>query len=203
MKARILLMAGAIMTVTGVAALAHGGATGVVKERMEAMGAMKDAVKSLTEIMRGDVPYKADQVKRHAATIKSHAGDAMIRLFPKGSNKKPSEARSKIWTDWDAFEDQAKRLETLAKGLEQAAASGLGGDDGPSDDSMGVSDMMGLGGQDATSGETMMGGNGMMGSPAAIPDQEMLASMPADGVFEMLTDACTSCHTQYRLEKKS
>lgn len=31
---------------------------------------------------------------------------------------------------------------------------------------------------------------------------EQLAAMPADGVFNMVAQTCSSCHTKFRLEKK-
>jgi hypothetical protein len=56
--------------------------------------------------------------------------------------------------------------------------------------------MMGTGGSDM-----MGGGNHMMGDNAEMPDAAMLASMPADRVFTMMTDNCSACHTKYRQEK--
>lgn len=56
-------------------ALAHGGASGVVKERMEAMG---DAMKELSAIMRGQRDYDAESVRALASTIESHGGDALV-----------------------------------------------------------------------------------------------------------------------------
>lgn len=196
MKTRTILVAGVMAAVAGATALAHGGATGVIKERMDAMGTMKKAVKSLTTVMRGEASYDAELVKKNAATIKSHAGKALLKLFPEGSHKEPSEAKPEIWSDWERFKAEAQRLETIAAGLEMAADNGLMSDVGHSGDGMGMSEMMGMG---DTSGQYMMGSGGMM-STSGIPDQEMLASMPADGVFKMLTDTCSSCHTKFRRE---
>ncbi len=41
---------------SGAAVLAHSGATGIVKERMEGMMAMGDAVEAVTPMMRGEGP---------------------------------------------------------------------------------------------------------------------------------------------------
>ena len=55
--------------------------------------------------------------------------------------------------------------------------------------------MMGSGG--------MMGGQGMMGNGmiAALRPEE-LAEMPAGGVFMMMGQTCSACHTKFRTESK-
>ena len=124
----------------------------------------------------------------------------MTGLFPKGSKHGPSEAREEIWTNWEEFKSLSNRLELLAAGLSDAADNGLMVDVAKS--GTGSSNMMGQ----STMGGSMMGGSmmgsSMMAEGGHIPDPEMLASMPADGVFNMLTQTCSACHTKYRLEKK-
>lgn len=201
MKAKTLFVAGALSITAIAAALAHGGATGIVKERMDAMGAMSDVMKALTPMMRGEIEYDADAVRKGAAQIGDHAGATMTKLFPEGSGGEPSEARDEIWERWDEFQEVAERLELLASGLEQAAGNGLmmsAGSDSATSSMMGTD----------KSGTAMMGGNGMMGSGMMMgagdpmPPAEALAAMPADGVFNMVAQTCSSCHTKFRLEKK-
>lgn len=194
MRTRAILIAGAMTVATGGLALAHGGATGIVKERMDAMTDMKNAVKTLTAIMRGETAYNAKTVKREAAVIRSHAGESMTRLFPADGDNESSEAKPEIWSEWNEFTTLAERLEMLATGLEAAAENGLMNDGAPGG-GHGMSGMMGTG----MSG--MMGGDSMMGGEAGVPDAGMVASMPADGVFTMVTDTCSACHTRYRQEK--
>jgi cytochrome c556 len=195
MKIQAILIAGAIAVATGGLAFAHGAATGIVKERMDAMTEMKDAVKTLTAIMRGETAYDAGTVKKEADTIRSHAGEAMTKLFPADGDNMSSEAKPEIWSDWDGFSALAERLETLAVGLEAAADNGLmTGEAGG--ERHGMTGMMGTGGSDM-----MGGGNHMMGDNAEMPDAAMLASMPVDRVFTMMTDSCSACHTRYRQEK--
>lgn len=194
MRTRAILIAGAMTIATGGLAFAHGGATGIVKERMDAMTDMKNAVKTLTAIMRGETAYDAGTVKKEAAVIRSHAGEAMTKLFPADGDNTNSEAKPEVWSNWDSFTALAERLKTLATGLEAAAENGLMSEGAPGE-GHGMSDMMGTG----MSG--MMGGNSMMGGETGMPDANMLASMPADGVFTMMTDTCSACHTKYRQEK--
>lgn len=198
---KIELTIGAVfsLAITG-AALAHGGATGVVKERMDGMMAMGNAVKSLSSMMRGDVDYDADVVKTNAQTIQQHAGETLTKLFPEGTDGAPSEAKPEIWSDWSEFEILAKQLETYAVALEAAAPNGLmmqGQNNGGMMDS---SDMMsGSGMMDSSD---MMGSTGGMMGGSQMMDPEELANMPADGVFNMLAQTCASCHGKFRVEKK-
>ncbi|MEX3007257.1 cytochrome c [Hoeflea sp. TYP-13] len=213
MKRHIFLVTAAAITAISAAALAHTGATGIVKERMDAMSVMSKAVKSISQMMMGEKTYDATEVKQGAALIKSHSGEAMTKLFPEGSMQKASVAKLEIWADWDEFKALADQLSVLADGLEAAA------DNGPMMTSGGMSagsmmgteganmmggNMMGSGGANMMGGGSsgMMGG-GMMGAGAKMMlEPDMLAQMPADGVFNMLTQTCSSCHTKFRLEKK-
>jgi cytochrome c556 len=184
-----------MLAVGGAAAMAHSGATGIVKQRMDAMGVMGDTVKALSEMMRGDRAYDAGKVRDGAARIRTHAGEALYKLFPENSTSGPSEAKKEIWSSWEEFVALSDRLETLAAGLEGAADNGLMmGGNAPALD---MSSMMG------TSG--LMGTSGSMGvAPMhddALPSPQDLAQMPADGVFNMVADTCSSCHTRFRQEK--
>ncbi|MEH6579837.1 MAG: cytochrome c [Amphritea sp.] len=196
-----------LVTVAAPLAVAHGGASGVVKERMDLMDSMKDAMKSLKAIFKGDVAYDPEAVRQAALVIRDSAGEKMTSLFPQGSLHKPSEAKSEIWQEWDRFDLLAKRLQVISQGLHDAAdnqsAVGQGhmgeGSMMGTDSMMGSSSMMGgqMMGNSAAGSESMMGGmSEMMDSP------EHYAQMPADRVFKMLTDNCSSCHTRYRLEDK-
>lgn len=160
-RTNIVAGAAAILLVSGgVAAFAHSGATGIYKERMDAMMAMGKVVKSLSEMMRGDVAYDASAVKDGAQIIKSHAGQAMAALFPEGTTEPPSEATDRIWSDWETFEALANQLETYAAGLAAAAENGLA----MSRDAQGS--MMDNGSSMMTGNRNGMmgGGSGMMGT---------------------------------------
>lgn len=155
-------------------AFAHGDATGIVKERMDAMDSMGKAVKALSEMFRGGTPFDAAEVSRQAAAIAVHGGEAMTRLFPEHSISGPSEARPEIWTDWDRFSALAGQLSDFAGALAKAA-------DNPRPQ----------GG--------MMGGQGMMGQSGPTP--EMLAAMPPDAAFMHLVETCSACHQDFRKAK--
>ena len=171
------------------AVYAHSGATGIVKERMDGMAAMGKAVKAVTPIMRGQVAYDAEQVTSFAEAVREHSGEAMTALFPEGSGGMPSKAKPSIWSEWEEFEALANQLETLSEGLALAADNGLMANASSSN----AGSMMGTG--------SMMGGQAMMGG-SLMTDMglEELSEMPADGVFTMISQTCSACHTKFRAE---
>lgn len=192
MKNEKLLLGAVVASVLVVASqsvFAHGGATGVVKERMDGMGVMKDAMKVLTPMMRGQVDYDAAIVRERAEDISNHAGEALTKLFPEGSLEAPSEAKPEIWQDWREFSALADQLRVMADGLVEASENGLmmGGE------TSAASGMMGGQSGSMTSG-------GMMGTGASGGMMD-LSQMPADGVFTMMGQVCSACHTRFRIEK--
>ena len=68
MNAKIWMTA-LVASSVGLAALAHSGATGVMKERMDAMGEMGDEMKRLAPMMRGQTAYDPDVVRSAADTM--------------------------------------------------------------------------------------------------------------------------------------
>lgn len=214
MKKQRFMVAAAIVATLSAAAYAHTGATGIVRERMDAMEVMSKAVESIAKMMMGETPYDADAVKQGAILIKKHSGEAMTSLFPEGSLQKASVARPEIWSNWDEFVSLADQLGVLADGLEAAAENGpMMAEGGNAKGQMmgeGAANMMGSRSMmgDGTSGMMghkggMMGGNMMTGGRQNMMlDPEMLAEMPADGLFNMLAQTCSSCHTKFRIEKK-
>lgn len=103
------------------AALAHGGATGIVGERMNGMMDMARSVKALSEFIETEAVDPA-AFEQAVALIEQHAGETMLALFPEGSIEGPSDASPTIWSEWQAFSGLAIRLENLAGDLRTAPA---------------------------------------------------------------------------------
>ncbi len=116
-----LLAAGLILYAALSPVLAHSGATGVIKERMDAMSDIGKQVKFLAAMVKKERAFDADQAAKAAERIAAHA-DKMSAQFPKGSLKHPSEALPAIWLEWDRFVELARKLETDAKLLASEAA---------------------------------------------------------------------------------
>lgn len=192
MRTRVVILATAV-TIAGAAALAHSGATGVVKERMDGMAALGKVVKELTPMIRGQTQFDADQVRGSADLMITHAGEQMTRLFPEGSDGMPSQALPVIWEDWEEFAALAEQLELRAEGFKLSADVGLAA-------------------SQADQGASMMGGSGMMGSAETpsmgggmtetndIMTVDMFATMPTDIAFAAVAQSCSACHQKFRAE---
>jgi cytochrome c556 len=120
-------IAGAAIAITmsvSIVAIAHEGATGVVKERMEGMKAIGQQVKIMVPMMKGTLPYDPAQVEKSAAIIEGHSGETFTKLFPEGSTEMPSEALPEIWEEWATFSKLSDDLKTAAINLGDVAANG-------------------------------------------------------------------------------
>lgn len=188
-----------LLAAIGVAGVSwsHGGATGIVKERMDLMGSIGDSMKELVSIFKGEVPYDAATVERAASAIRDHASGASIeRLFPEGSLDKPTEALPAIWEHWEEFTGLAEQVEVYSDALAKAAGNPRGNVGG-----MPAQDMMMGQGSGMTSGAgTMMMGRGSGTMDGTGPTPEHLATMPPDAAFRHLADTCNDCHTKFRVE---
>ena len=190
------VLAAIVATSTALTAFAHGGATGIVKDRMDAMADMGKAVKAVTPMMRGEIDYDADVVRRAAATFSRHAGDSMTDLFPEGSGGMPSEAKDAIWSKWEEFSALAEQLGVVSEGLAGAADNGLMV---TGSSTMSTDTMMGGGSGMLGGGSSMMGGTGAMENTMTAAQ---ISEMPVDGAFTMVTQVCSACHTKFRAESQ-
>ncbi len=119
---RLLTLAASVLAVWLISmgnADAHGGAKGIVKQRMNAMSEMKDAMKALKAALP-DVAESAT-ARRHgvlaAKLIRDRAGKHLTRLFPAGSLEKSSEATPVVWEEWPRFETSALEMQSVADAL--------------------------------------------------------------------------------------
>ncbi|MCY0964017.1 c-type cytochrome [Parathalassolituus penaei] len=107
-------------------AFAHGGATGVVHDRMHEMKDMKAAMKELKPIVAGSTDYNADTVKAQAQRLVKASGEHMLTLYPEGTFTKPSEAKPLVREDWKTFSQWANDMERVGKAMDNNASNGLG-----------------------------------------------------------------------------
>jgi cytochrome c556 len=107
-------------------ALAHEGATGVVKERMDLMKQQKKHMKAIGEMAKGKTPFDAAKAEAAARELEATA-KKIHELFPEGSGGHPSEAKEAIWSNWDEFASDADALAASAEAL----ATSLQGEDDP------------------------------------------------------------------------
>lgn len=120
-----LALAGAILIAT--AAIAHEGATGVVKVRMDAMSEIADDMKLIGRGLRSgtlDAAAGADAANRIAA----HAAD-IPEQFREPNTDHPSEALPAIWDEFERFSAIAGELEVHAAAFVVEAGAGADSDD--------------------------------------------------------------------------
>jgi cytochrome c556 len=100
-------------------ALAHEGAKGVVKERMDLMKGQQKQMKLIGDMAKGkkklDAAKAADAARDLGATTKK-----IPELFPEGSNGHPSEALDAVWKEWGRFKGDAHDAEAAANALAAA-----------------------------------------------------------------------------------
>ena len=118
---RRLLAATLALSVSCGLALAHSGATGIVKQRMDAMKDIAAQMKLIGAMVKAERDYDAAAAAAAADVIVRHA-DAMLPLFPEGSTEHPSEALTVIWSDWEGFSRSAVELAASATALSDIAS---------------------------------------------------------------------------------
>ena len=120
---RSVVAAFAVVATAAGLAMAHSGATGIVKERMDHMGQIGKATKAIGQMLQGKTAYDAEVLEAYAREIAAAGGSKMTAMFPEGSIQGPSEARPEIWSDWDRFAGSAQELTRTASALADGAGN--------------------------------------------------------------------------------
>lgn len=120
------ISAGLLLAMSTAALFAHSGATGIVKERMDAMKSIASHMKIIGQMVSGQKTMKPKKLSTAANEIKHHAV-AVKSMFPEGSDHSPSEVAPEIWTNSVEFNLELERFEqaaaTFAKRAEEATAT--------------------------------------------------------------------------------
>ena len=120
----LIAMAAGLTALAGLA-LAHEGATGVVKERMDLMEDQKDAMKLMGDMAKGKTPFDTAKAAEAARVIETTSAK-IPELFPEGTTGHPSEAKKEIWQNWEDFTSKADDLARAASELESAIDKAAG-----------------------------------------------------------------------------
>ena len=111
----------ALLCGVAVSSIAHEGATGPAKDRMDLMGDMGQHLKAIAKRLNANrdlaaVANDADRIAELAPRIPD--------LFPAGSDRGITDAKPAIWQHWDEFVGDEKKLDDEVKKLSALAASG-------------------------------------------------------------------------------
>ncbi|MCW8887089.1 MAG: cytochrome c, partial [Motiliproteus sp.] len=109
--------------ITSTTAMGHGGAKGIVKERMDSMKEMGDAMKVMGDMVKGKRDFERSAFKQGAETVSKHS-PKIPEFFPKGSGGGVSEALPKLWLEWDQFTSVVDRTTEEAQKLGELSTNG-------------------------------------------------------------------------------
>ena len=87
--------------------LAHEGATGIVKERMDKFKMSKKMMQTIHKSIQNE---DFETIEKSATTLHNWSKE-MIKYFPEGSDGAPSEASADIWLDPEGFKKAVNNFE--------------------------------------------------------------------------------------------
>ena len=99
------LLISSIISITPL--LAHEGAKGVVKERMDKFKMSKKMMQTIHKSIQNE---DFDTIEKSANTLHNWSKE-MIKFFPEGSDGAPSEASADIWLDPEGFKKAVNNFE--------------------------------------------------------------------------------------------
>lgn len=100
-------------------AIAHTGASGIVKERMDAMSVLGEHAKTVGDMLKGKTTFDGEAVEMAASAFIEH-GEKIPAHFPDteaSRNGSKTEALPEIWTEWDDFVTLATRFTEDSRAL--------------------------------------------------------------------------------------
>jgi len=168
-----------ILTLVATGAVAAAGSA-VVSARQQAMKDIAAAAKTIGLMFKGQTPYDQRAFKSAAETILRHSGPALVTQFPADSLGPPSQARAEIATKPEEFAAIAGHLLKFALALSAAADKAPGQ----------ITPSMRMGTDTGGGAVSLLGRRARMNNDPR--------AMPAEHVFHMMLQDCTSCHALYR-----
>ena len=103
----------------------HSGATGVVKERMDAMADMGDKSKLVADMFKGKVEFDRNALVDAANAFALH-GTRMAEQFPDTEESRTgskTEALPRIWEEWDDFSKKVVEFVELSESLKDIVST--------------------------------------------------------------------------------
>jgi cytochrome c556 len=156
----------------------------VVDARQKQMRAIAGSAKLIAEMFESKRPYDGAAMLEAAGTIGRLAGATLADAFPAGTLDRPSSALPAIEAERRQFAAIAEDLERLADALATAVRK--------SPDVLGDDMRMG---SDIVSMNPLFSARRKTAGPAA-------GAIPAEHLFHMMVQTCTSCHARFRRPKE-
>lgn len=175
---RVLTVIG-LVAVTSACAWATLAGDDVVGLRQADMKAMAAAAKTMADMFRNPVTYSSAEFGKAADIIAAKSGEALAGHFADGLGDPRSKAKQEIRDERARFDSLANDLRDYAHALGAAAKRNHG---------------------QMTEQMRMKPGEPMGGGPFGthIQNEAELSSIPAEHVFHLMLQTCTTCHARFR-----
>lgn len=178
---RLFLLVGIAIAALPVTSLAiRAESAGSLLPRQQAMREMALASKAIATMFDGKILYDKEKFQAAASVLVDHAGKRLSTLFAEPSSGQTAADEAKIAAEHSEFDKIASRLEELAIAFDEKAANA--GDVLTSDMRM---------------GRGMLGGGSLLGGKPLRSEMDLHA-IPAEHLFHMMLETCTTCHSKYR-----
>ncbi|MBX4954259.1 cytochrome c [Rhizobium lentis] len=153
----------------------------VVALRQADMKAMAAAAKTIAGMFKDPGSYNSAEFRRAADTIRDRSGPGLSGHFAPGVAGPQSKALPDIPEERERFDRFADDLRNYAVALDAAALNNAG---------------------PMPAGMRMKPGEAMGGGPLGthVRNDQALAAMPAEHVFHLMLQTCTSCHARFRAQ---
>lgn len=154
----------------------------LVALRQADMKAMATAAKTMAEMFRDPGSYSSMEFEKAAAAISAKSGTVLAGHFAQGLDDPGSKASSEIGAERERFGALANDLRDYARALEAAAVENPGA---------------------MTESMRMKPGEAMGGGPFGthVQSKAQLASIPAEHIFHLMMQTCTTCHARFRTSR--
>ncbi|MFH1344027.1 MAG: cytochrome c [Pseudomonadota bacterium] len=153
-----------------------------VERRQQAMKDMAAAAKTIAAMFSGDVAYDKTRLQEAASAFVLH-GSELSTLFTGSAETKSEADDRRIAAERKEFNEIAARLEELAVAFDRKAAR-AGSAITP----------------DMRMGSSIPGGGSLLGARPS-RGEVSLNAVPAEHLFHLMLETCTTCHSKYRLRK--
>ncbi|MGZ2434603.1 cytochrome c [Rhizobium sp. BK456] len=154
----------------------------IISDRQADMKAMAAAAKAIAEMFRNPDTYSSKQFAAAAGAIAERSGEILAGHFTDGVEDARSEAKPDIIEERDRFDRLAEDLRVYARALDAQAQANPGA----------MTDRMRM-----RPGEPM--GGGPLGTQ--VTNAASLSSLPAEHIFHLMLQTCTTCHARFRMER--
>ena len=95
-----------------------------IKYRQSAMTLIGANFKPMGAMIKGEIPFDAAVMARHAKDLGAVASIDILRGFPQDSDGKGSKAKPEIWFEWDDFKAKLDDMQEATAKLAQVATGG-------------------------------------------------------------------------------